>query len=130
MLRDAVVIKCITYLKFLIKLIIEVMGFNMWISIAGKRILLRPSHYCTWGRRKQVSGHENKLNLGCPSHCTWKLRKQVKMGGVTYSRLFFKFILNKVVFLVWRAMVTNHGLEFVWLIWSSDFCLPIRMITV
>ena len=29
MLRDAVVIKCINYLKFLIKLIIEVMGFNM-----------------------------------------------------------------------------------------------------
>ena len=28
MLRDAVVIKCINYLKFLIKLIIEVMGFN------------------------------------------------------------------------------------------------------
>ena len=61
------------------------MNFDRW----GNRILLRPSH------------------------CTWKLRKQVKIGGATYSRIFFKFILNKVVFLVRRAMVTNHRLEFV-----------------
>ena len=107
------------------------MGFNMWISIAGETgsCFVLHTTVLELGVNKYLV-HENKLNLGCPSHCTGKLRKHIKMGGVTYSRLFFKFILNKVVFLVWRAMVTNHGLEFVWLIWSSDLCLSIRMITV